>query len=100
MTIKLDLPCGCKVEHSFTEGEIVYFIEHEDELLERELFGFWISQKINRHICIATPEDIERYLLSALEIAYPYPKSDTVYNNTYLRNLVEVFARQDRKKII
>jgi len=38
LTVKLDLPCGCSEEHSFGEGEIVYFIEHEDKQLDKELF--------------------------------------------------------------
>lgn len=102
LTVKLDLPCGCSEEHPFGEGEIVYFIENEDKQLDKQLFGFWLNSKIRKHMCIATTEDVERYLLTAIKFAYPYGwfERQPNYNNNYLRELVELFARTDGKKIV
>lgn len=99
-TTRLDLPCGCSEEHTFGEGEIVYFIEQEDKQLDKELFGFWLGNKIINHQCFATQKDLERYLLEAIKLAYP-PLKDVIYdyNNNYITNLIGVFARQDGKII-
>lgn len=99
-TTRLDLPCGCSEEHTFGEGEIVYFIENEEKQLDKELFGFWLGNKIINHQCFATAKDLEFYLLEAVRLAYPPLRGITHdYDNTYIRNLVDVFARQDKKVI-
>lgn len=99
-TTRLDLPCGCYEEHTFGEGEIVYFIENEDKQLDKELFGFWLGKNILHHVCYATDKDLEFYLTEAVRLAYP-PLKGVVYNYniTYIANLVDVFAKQDGKVI-
>ena len=96
LTIKLDLPCGCAEEHSFDEGEIVYFIENEDKQLDKELFGFWIQQKINNHLCIASTADVERYLLRVVNEFY---NGNTDYNSAIIRYIAESYAYAEGKKI-
>lgn len=99
-TTRLDLPCGCSEEHAFGEGEIVYFIENEEKQLDKELFGFWLGNKIINHECIATAKDLERYLLDAVKVIYSPIKGVVYdYNPIYIRNIVEVLARQDKKII-
>jgi hypothetical protein len=97
LSIKLDLPCGCVEEHTFDEGEIVYFIEREDKLLDQELFGFWINQKINKHLCVASTEDVERYLLLVVNEAY---RDRTDYEEDVVRFLANMYAKKERKKIV
>lgn len=97
LTVKLDLPCGCSEEHSFEEGEIVYFIEHEDKQLDQELFGFWIQQKINKHLCIASTEDVERYLLC---IVNNYYGTRTNYDEAIIRFIADHIAGSEGKKIV
>lgn len=97
LTVKLDLPCGCSEEHSFDEGEIVYFIEHEDKQLDKQLFGFWIRQKINKHMCIATTQDVERYLLA---IVNNYYRGRTDYCEDTIRFIADQFAKKEGKKIV
>jgi hypothetical protein len=96
LTIKLDLPCGCSEEHSFDEGEIVYFIENEDKQLDKELFGFWLNTKIRNHTCIATYEDIEKYLLFMLPML---SKDPNVEQQHLINMLAEIFALKDGKRI-
>lgn len=96
LTIKLDLPCGCAEEHSFDEGEIVYFIENEDKQLDKELFGFWLKQKIGKHLCIASTEDIERYLLCVVTNYYGHRKN---YDEYVTRWLADALASAEGKRI-
>lgn len=96
LTTKLELPCGCVEEYTFGEGEIVYFIENEDKQLDKELFGFWLNTKIRNHICIATHEDIEKYLLFMLPML---AKESDHYQQNLIHMLADVFANQEGKRI-
>lgn len=97
LSVKLDLPCGCTEEHSFGEGEIVYFIEHEDKFLDRAIFGFWLKEKMQKHRCPASTEDIERYLL---EIVNKFYGSRTDYNEDIIRFIADKLAESEGKKIV